>query len=284
MQLVGTDEVFRLLRDLSFGVRRQKFRRDRRIEHVIERRRARLISSGVREVPDKVPDQGLRNTGVDTVHRHMVAVVGRPAERELRKVARTDDEAVRFIGKVHEDLGAFPGLRVFIGDVVVVLIVADVGEMLPHRVPDRDLAKLRPRTFRQHAGVAVRPVGGPEARHRDAENAAPRQAEHIEGLDRNKERQRGVKTAGKPDDRAFSANMLHALPKAHRLDRQDLLAAARSVIFLLRDERELRKRARKGRIRLLEIERHLAVVIRVLLFPGGVAAALGGDPSTSISV
>ena len=67
--------------------------RYRGIEHILQHvgqliRRVRSASIG-----HKVAHQRFRDRGVHAVHTHVVAVVGRPAERQLGQVARADDHA-----------------------------------------------------------------------------------------------------------------------------------------------------------------------------------------------
>ena len=60
---------------------------------------ARLRRTGspaaVRLVCHELPHQRLGHRSVDAVHRHVVAVVGRPAERQLGEVPRADDQPAR---------------------------------------------------------------------------------------------------------------------------------------------------------------------------------------------
>ena len=63
----------------------------------------------------------------------MVAVIGRPSERKLRHIARSDDHAIRLISDIHEYLCAFPRLSVFISNVMVITFLPDIPEMNRHR-------------------------------------------------------------------------------------------------------------------------------------------------------
>ena len=94
MKLIGADKILRLLGDRPVLRRRKKLRRDRRVEHVEQHLCETLIPAGVREIADEMAHQRLRDRRIHSVHRHMIAVVRRPAERELREIARADDEAI----------------------------------------------------------------------------------------------------------------------------------------------------------------------------------------------
>ena len=76
-----------------------------------------------------MPHESLRDAGVHGIHRHVVAVVGRPAECELREVARADDYASGLVGYVHKNLCPFSCLGVLVSHIVHRLVVADVQEM-----------------------------------------------------------------------------------------------------------------------------------------------------------
>ena len=71
-------------------------------------------------------DERFRNSAVDSVHGHVVAVVGCPAECQFGKVSRADDQAARLVGDVHQDLGAFASLRIFVRDTPVAGVQSDV--------------------------------------------------------------------------------------------------------------------------------------------------------------
>ena len=76
-----------------------------------------------------MPHESLWDAGVHGIHRHVVAVVGRPAECELREVARANDYASRLVGYIHKNLCSFSCLGVFVSHIVHRLVVTDVQEM-----------------------------------------------------------------------------------------------------------------------------------------------------------
>ena len=88
-----------------------------------------FILTGIGEVAYEVAYQGLGDGGVDTVHGHMIAVVGGPAEGELGEITGTDDHTAGLVGDVHKDLSPFSGLRVFIGDIMDIDIMTDVAQV-----------------------------------------------------------------------------------------------------------------------------------------------------------
>ena len=111
----------------------------------------------------------------------MIAVIGRPAERQLGQIARADDKRTVFVGDVHEHLCALTRLGIFIGDIKGGLIVPDVGKMLPHGGGDVDLVQSCAGRLRQRAGVAERSAGRAEAGHGDGVDVAAGKAQHVIG-------------------------------------------------------------------------------------------------------
>ena len=148
---------------------------------------------------DQVAHQRLRHARVDVVHRHVVAVVGAPAQRQLREVARADDEPADLVGDVHQDLRALARLGVFVGHVVLALVVADVPEVLPHGVADGDHPQRRAQDLGQPLGVAARARRGAEAGHGDGDDPRARQPRQVERLRRHQQRQRRVQPARDAD-------------------------------------------------------------------------------------
>ena len=72
---------------------------------------------------------------------HVVAVVGGPAQRQLRKVAGAHYKASGAVGGVHQLQRAHAGLTVFKGDIQHALVLTDVRKMAVHGVGDIDLFK-----------------------------------------------------------------------------------------------------------------------------------------------
>ena len=151
----------------------------------------------------------------------MVGVVGGPAERQLGEVAGAHHQAALAIGDVHEDLGALAGLGVLVGDGVVGLVVADVGEVLAHGRGDAHLAQLAAQGLGHGRGVAVRALGGAKAGHGDGDDARTLKAEQVKGAGAHEQRQRGVKAAGHAHHGALRVSVREALGQAVGLDGKD---------------------------------------------------------------
>ena len=110
VQLIRSHQVFRLLLDIPLLVCRSQFRRYRRIDDVEQRLLLCLICRLFRHIAYQILDQRLGNAGIDSVHRHVVAVIGSPSQCQFRQVAGTDHHGVQLVGKVHQNLRPLTGL------------------------------------------------------------------------------------------------------------------------------------------------------------------------------
>ena len=140
MQFVGTHEVFGLLLYVAFFVGRNKLRADGRVHDIEQGVACGFVGGKACECKPahEVFHKRLGNACIHAIHRHVVAVVGSPAESQLREVAGAEYDAAALVGVVHKNLCALPGLRVLVGDIVIVDVVVDVGKVLLHGIDDRD--------------------------------------------------------------------------------------------------------------------------------------------------
>ncbi len=240
MQLVGAHQILGLLRDVALGIRRQQLGAHGG-RHDVEQDFADALVLLLRGDPlDHLAYERLRNRGVDAVHRHLVAVVGGPAECQLAQVARADDDAVLLVGDVHQNLRAFARLRIFVGRRVIRGIDADIAEMLFARLADRDFAHGDPQPPHQFEGVAVGAVRRAEARHRDAENPRAVEPQLVEGPRHGQQRQRRVETPRNPHDGARAPRVLQALGQTVGLDLHDFAVELLAPRLVLGQEGQLR--------------------------------------------
>lgn len=71
-------------------------------------------------------DQGLRDAGIHTIHAHVVAIIGSPAQSQLRKVAGAYHHTTHLVGKVHQNLRTLACLRILIGYIMHAGIMTDI--------------------------------------------------------------------------------------------------------------------------------------------------------------
>ena len=221
MELVGANEVFCLLRDLALLIGGNEFGTDWRVDDVEEGFAAVFVDDVHRHPFNEMPDEGFGDAGVDAVHAHVVAVVGGPSEREFAQIARANDEAVHLVGCIHENLGALTGLPVFIDDVVVADVVAQVFEMLLTCFGDADFADGHAQALHEVDGVCVGAVGGAEAGHGDSDDASTVEPEAVEGMNADEEGQRGIQAAADAEDNGLGMGVGDAFAQSFRLHAED---------------------------------------------------------------
>ena len=146
MELVGSHYVLGFLCDFAV-LCRQQLGTDGCCENITKHRRELFVAAVVRFIADEVTNERFGNGGVYSVHRHVVAVVGRPAESELGQVARADYHAAQRVRHVHQHLRALACLSVLIGHVGNALVPADVGEVTRNRFFDVDCPERHAREF-----------------------------------------------------------------------------------------------------------------------------------------
>ena len=171
----------------------------------------------------------------------MVAVVGRPAERQLGQVARADHHAAVLVGKIHQHQRAHARLTVLKGDRQIVLGLADVHEMLIDRRLDVHGLERNAVGFRQLFCVALGAGGRAEARHGDGQNALAVELQHIECVYKHDKRERGIQSAGQADDRRFRVRMAQTGRQTGGLKRENLLTALIAERLIRRNERRARE-------------------------------------------
>ena len=110
-------------------------------------------------------------------------------------------------------------------------IVADVLEMLGDGLGNTDLAYGDAQRLHQLQGVIIRAVGGAEAGHGDADDAAAVEAQLVESLHGDKQRQRGVETAADADNGLAATDMVEALGQTGHLNVENLVAGLLHLIF-----------------------------------------------------
>ena len=191
MQLIGTYQILRLLGNLAV-LRRQKLRTHRRIQHVVKHSFQLLIFGCVRIATHQMPYQGFGDGSVDPIHRHMVPVISRPAKRQLRHITGSDYQTALLISNVHNHLRPLPCLTVLIGYAVVFRVMADVFEMLCHRILNRHLPKLCSQRQRHLAGIVISPVSGAETGHGHRKNLLSVKSQSVKCFRRHQKRQRRI--------------------------------------------------------------------------------------------
>ena len=222
--------------------------------------------------------QCLGYSRIYAVHGHVVAVVGRPAQRQFRHVSGSDDHTARAVGNIHQDLGTLSGLSVLISHVMIVYVLPDIPEMHSHRLSDIHLTECCPQRLRQFAGIVISSVRGAEARHGHRRDLFSLQSQHIKSPHRHQKRQRRIQPAGDADHRRLTAGMLISFLKPVRLDRKNLLTALLTLLLIGRYKRLSAERARKRCLLLFHMNRKNQILFRPLRHKSGHPSPLVPQP------
>ena len=83
MQFVGAYLIFRDLRDVAVLICRQQFRRDGRVHHVHQHLTHLVVKQVLGCIGHKEFNQGLGYAGIQSVHRHLVAGIRAPSQRQF---------------------------------------------------------------------------------------------------------------------------------------------------------------------------------------------------------
>ena len=117
IQLIGSDDILGLLRDLP-RLPRQQLRADGRIQHAREGILQQRILAVRRRLAQDQPDGALVQPAVDAVHAQVVAPIGGKAQGQFAQIAGTHHQPAMHVRQIHQYLGPFARLRVFKGGVM----------------------------------------------------------------------------------------------------------------------------------------------------------------------
>ena len=101
VEYIWTYKIFRFLLDIAILIGRNQFRANWSVDNIEKCGATLFIHIIRRNIADEMADECLGNAGVDTIHRHVVAVVCRPTESKFAKVASTDNHSVHLVGIIH---------------------------------------------------------------------------------------------------------------------------------------------------------------------------------------
>ena len=155
VQFVWTYEVFCLLSYVALFVGRDELRTDWGVEDVEQDLLRTLIDTAQSHPLDEILDQSLWDAHIDRIHRHVVAIVGAPAEGKLREVASADNDAACLVAHIHEYLCALASLTVLVSHVVNRRIDVEVLEVLIDRILDADLLRSDAEALHQSYAVVI---------------------------------------------------------------------------------------------------------------------------------
>ena len=167
----------------------------------------------------------------------MVAIVRRPAERKLRKITGTHHDTVFLVGHIHKNLRPFACLRILIGNILNLRVLANVGEVLRHSLPDRNLQGCHAQRRHQVGSIRMRSRRRAESRHCDTYNPFPVPAEFVESQDRHYQCQCAVQSAGNADYGSLRMDMSKPCREANYLDISNFATPLVTLGRIARNER-----------------------------------------------
>ena len=232
VDFVRAQNAFGLLRNLSVIIGRQKFRRHRRIENVVQdllqfHRRFSIGTKLQRIVRIPVYDMAhkrLGNIAVDRIHRHVIGIVRAPAKRNLGKVARSNHNSAFAIRNIHQNLRAFARLDILVSHVELLRVMADILEMLEARILDAYSPQFNAQKFRKQNSIVLRALCRSKSRHRERQDFQRRAFQQLERFCDNEQRKRRIKTARKSNHSTLGARSFQTFRKTCTLDIENLSA------------------------------------------------------------
>ena len=224
VQLVGSHQVFRLLLYFSVFVGRCQLGRYGGVDDVGQRVFLSAEGGLCRQVADDILYQRLGDACIHAVHRHVVAVIGSPAQRQFRQVAGADNQRIQLVSQVHQYLCAFASLRVLVGGIVDVSVVTDVLEVLGHSLCDGYLHLRYAQRLHQRRCIVVGAVGSTESGHGHPNDSLAVQSHLVEGTDAHQQGQRRVQSAADTHHHMLAVGVQQSLGQSCGLNVQYLLA------------------------------------------------------------
>ena len=189
--------------------------------------------------------QRLGDAHVDVIHRHVVAVIGRPSQSQLRQVARAKHEAIHLIGEIHQYLGALTRLAVLIGHVVVLGVMTDIFEVLHHSSRNADFMKRHAERLDHLTGIGIGAVGRAETRHRDGMDVLAVTAHAVKRTHSHQQCKSRVQSARHAHDNRGNAREVQPAHETSRLDGDDFLTARVQAVILGGDKGQTAHRAQQ---------------------------------------
>ena len=116
MQGIAAKNILGLLLNLSAFVRRQKFWADWGINNVMQDA-ADLIIKPAAKIGYHLADHGFGQADIDVIACEMIAAKGTPAECILGHISSSDYQTAAAVCNIKQNLCAFAGLCVFIGNI-----------------------------------------------------------------------------------------------------------------------------------------------------------------------
>ena len=167
----------------------------------------------------------------------MVGIVSAVAHGDFGKIARADHDPVPLVGHIHQDLCAFPGLRVLVHDIALFRIVAYGAEMLHACFSYVDFEQRDTKFMAEPAGISQRSMRRAETGHGDGDHISGAFPCQRHGFDGDQQGQGGIQSARDADDGSATTDMTQTLGQTASLNGDDLVAVVVLFRFPVGDKR-----------------------------------------------
>ena len=174
MQGIAAKNILGLLLNLSAFVRRQKFRADWGINNVMQDT-ADLIIKPAAKVGYHLADHSFGQADIDVIACKMIAAKGTPAECILGHISSSDYQTAAAVCNIKQNLCAFAGLCVFIGDIPQRRIMTDILKVLENRCFDGNIPIFGTERRNQAKCIVIGAVAGAKSWHGNGNQILGRQ-------------------------------------------------------------------------------------------------------------
>ena len=139
--------------------------------------------------------QSLWNRCIYSIHGHMVSVVGRPAECQLRQISCTYNHSVFLVCDIHKYLCALACLSILVGDIMHRRILSDIPEMYIYGILYIHLDKCSSKAFNEIYRIVICAVCCSKARHSNCRYILVSLSQKVKCSHRDKQCQCGVESS-----------------------------------------------------------------------------------------
>ena len=167
----------------------------------------------------------------------MIAIVGRPPQRQFRQIARPDNYSVELIGDIHQYLRPLASLRVFVGDAAVAVGQTNIFKMLNASIFYANFFYTDSQCLHQIDGVVVGAPRRAKARHGNPDHLLARKAEFVHRPCRHQQSQSRVQAARNANYCSLRTRSNEALSQAIHLNIKYFAATFITIYGIVWDER-----------------------------------------------
>ena len=141
----------------------------------------------------------------------MIAVIGRPSQRHLRKISCSDHYTAGFVSHIHKHLSTFPCLSVFISYIIYVIRMINVTQVNFNRIGNINTHKSCIQILAKLFRVSSCTFSRSKTWHCNRNNIVMALSQLIHCGSRHKKRKSRIKAPGNSDDSCTASRMTKTL-------------------------------------------------------------------------